>query len=150
MSLFVVLTLIMPGIGLGAWLIGTTYDRVAKTETWKRAMSTLTRAFNKNPLAWVLAALIVGGLYGRYSLGQKLDEMCGLLQEPMEWSAGEKVPYLSNNADAMLQQFEKEDARLMSENSLQGDLWRWQKRAREPMDRACSEPETDERDRADF
>jgi hypothetical protein len=46
MSLFVVLALIMLGIGFGAWLIGTTYDRVAKTEAWKRAMSTLTGAFS--------------------------------------------------------------------------------------------------------
>jgi hypothetical protein len=29
----------------------------------------------------------------------------------MGWSAGEKVPYLSNTADVMLQQFEKENAR---------------------------------------
>jgi hypothetical protein len=51
MSFFVVLTLIMLGMGLGAWLIGTMYDRIAETETGKRAISTLTGAFNKNPLA---------------------------------------------------------------------------------------------------
>jgi hypothetical protein len=42
----------------------------------------------RNPVAWILAALLIIGLYGRYTLGQSRTKLCDLIQEPLEWPAG--------------------------------------------------------------
>jgi hypothetical protein len=71
----------------------------------------------------------------------------------VEWSAGAEAPLASDGSidvDALVQQVERETDRLSTENSLQGKLWRWQRASAKQFEETCSEPETDERDRANF
>jgi hypothetical protein len=63
------------------------------------AMSATKAAMARNWLAWILAALLVMVLYGRYTLGQTLTTLdqtlttlCDLTQEALEWPTGERRP----------------------------------------------------------
>jgi hypothetical protein len=101
--------------------------------------------FAKNPVAWILAALLIGGLYGNYTLGQTRTKLCDLIPEPLEWSTGAGLPMASDgsfDADAWMKQFVQESKQLATEDSLKGEVWRWQEANREQIDKICAEPET--------
>ena len=79
----------------------------------------------RNPVAWIPAALLIIGLYGRYTLGQSRTKLCDLIQEPLEWPAGPVASDSSIDADA--------------EESLQDQLWRWQHANRKQIEKICAE-----------
>ena len=108
------------------------------------AMDWTKALFARNPLAWILAALLIIGLYGRYTLGQSRTKLCDLIQEPLEWSAGGGMPIATDgsiNTDALIKQLAQERTQLANEDSLQGELWRWQKANRKQIEKICAEPE---------
>jgi hypothetical protein len=116
------------------------------------AMVRTKTLFAKNPVAWMLAALLILGLYGRYTLGEDRTALCDLIQEPLEWSAGKEVPAASDGSidvDAIIKQVVQQRTQLATEDSLQGDLWRWQHTNREQIEKICAEREADERDLTD-
>jgi VanZ family protein len=70
------------------------------------AMTALKAAMARNWLAWILAALLVIVLYGRFTLGQNLTKLgqnltklCHLTGEALEWPTGEAMPSTSGASD---------------------------------------------------
>ncbi len=53
------------------------------------------------------------------------------------------------DSDAWIKQFLQERKQLATEDSLKGEVWRWQEATRERIETICAEPEDDERDRMD-
>jgi len=47
----------------------------------------------------------------------------------------------SINTDALIKQLAQERTQLANEDSLQGELWRWQKANRKQIEKICAEPE---------
>lgn len=109
------------------------------------AMARIKAFLAKYPAACILAALLLIGLYGRYTLGQDRTTLCHLIGEPLEWSAGAEIPVArdgSIDADALAQ----ERTQLATEESLRGDLWRWQHAYRDRIEEICAEAEDDGRE----
>jgi hypothetical protein len=107
------------------------------------AIARIKVLFAKNPLAWILAALLIIGMYGRYSLGQNLTKLCDLAQEALEWSPGGETPVASDGSidvDALIKQIDKERSQLPTEDSLRGEVWRWQDANGKQIEEICAEP----------
>lgn len=90
-----------------------------------------------NPLAWLLAALLVVAVYGNYTVGHQLTTVCDLMSEPLEWHVGGAG--LDGDLDAVM----KEVDQLSKEGSLRGDLYRWQTSSGRQIERICSGREAD-------
>lgn len=91
----------------------------------------------ENPLVWMLGAALVVALHGGYQNGRRLTEVCGLVADPMEWSSV-KSANLHNTVEEL--------NRLETEESLAGDVWRWQKTNGRQIEEICAEREADQHD----
>jgi hypothetical protein len=100
----------------------------------------LKKSFADNPVAWILAGLLVIALYGSYRTGSKLREVCELIREPLEWSEGSP---LEDDGSIDLEASVQQSKQLATEDSLRGDLWRWQHGGGRQIDEICSEREAD-------
>ena len=91
--------------------------------------------FMRNPLAWILAALCICVVYANFALGSQLSKVCSLIWEPLELDA------IREDADDRLKAFKERSAKLDTEGSLEGKLWRWQQEAGRRIGKICSERE---------
>ena len=79
--------------------------------------------FMRNPLAWLLAALCICVVYANFALGSQLTTVCALIWEPLEWDATRED---ASTGDDQLKAFKERSAKLETDDSLEGKLWRWQ------------------------
>ena len=98
----------------------------------------LKKSLADNPVAWVLAGLLIIALYGSYRTGSKLTEVCDLVREPSEWS--EASP-LEEDGSIDLEASIQQSKQLKTENSLRGNLWRWQRGSGKRIEQICGERE---------
>ena len=94
--------------------------------------------FMRNPLAWLLAALCISVVYANFALGSQLTKVCSLIWEPLEWDATRED---ASSSDDRLKAFKARSAKLETEDSLEGKLWRWQQEAGRRIGKICSERE---------
>ena len=86
----------------------------------------------------LLAALCICVVYANFALGSQLTKVCTLIWEPLEWDATRED---AGTGDDQLKAFKERSAKLETEGSLEGKLWRWQQDAGRRIGKICSERE---------